>query len=97
MNIGKAIAKLRKAKKINQSDFSKKIGLSQTAVSQIESAIRIPHPKNMAAICEALEVPYFILIMMSTDEKDIPLVKRRLFDTPLYKDLHEFVVKYFTE
>ena len=41
MNIGKTIANLRKAKELNQIEFAKTVGISQTSLSQIESGRKI--------------------------------------------------------
>jgi len=47
---------IRTEKGINQALLSQKTGLSQAAISQFENGERIPTPKNIQKIADALEV-----------------------------------------
>jgi transcriptional regulator with XRE-family HTH domain len=53
--IGNNIKKLRKHLKLNQTDFGRLIGLTPSAISQIEMSINTPLPKTIRAICIAYE------------------------------------------
>ncbi len=89
MNIGNAIKKLRKQKGMNQSEFGDKCGLSQTALSQIETGFSRPNKKTLEKICSVLEVPEFLLYLLSMDEEDVPDDKKQQYKStyPLIKDL----------
>ena len=81
MNIGKTIQAIRKQKGITQADFAAKVGISKTAVFNIEADCSIPSPKNLATICKVLETPQPILYLMSIEAKDLPEKRRTVFDT----------------
>ena len=79
MNIGQTIGKLRKEKELNQIDFAKKIGISQTSLSQIESGKKSPSKTTLKSICKALELSELHLYLLSFDESDVPEHKRDLY------------------
>ena len=52
---------IRKTLGISQRDFGKKIGISDTAVSKLESGERNPSEQTLKSICRELNVDYFWL------------------------------------
>ncbi|HRN41462.1 MAG TPA: helix-turn-helix transcriptional regulator [Vicingus sp.] len=89
MNIGNSIKRLRKQKGMNQSEFGNKCGLSQTALSQIETGFARPNKKTLEKICNILEVPEVLLYLLSMDEEDVPDEKKQQYKLtyPLIKEL----------
>lgn len=79
MEIGSTIKQLRKKKDINQNDFGKLCGISQTSLSQIETGTSRPSTKNLTKICEVLEIPEYLLYLLSIHEDDIDEGKRDRF------------------
>ena len=82
MNIGIVIKKLRKEKlpQINQREFAKIIGISQTYMSQIESGVRIPNIGILQKIANELVIPLGIMFWYSVEEIDIHESKRDYFN-----------------
>lgn len=72
MDIGFTIKSLREQKEENQEEFGAAIGLSQTAVSQIESGTTRPHLKTLEAISKHLEVPIPMMYILSAEASDVP-------------------------
>lgn len=79
MNTGTIIKQLRKEKGFSQGRFCEVIGISQTALSQIETGATQPHKFTLSKICEALETPKPILFFLSLEESDIPERKREIY------------------
>ena len=50
---------IRKTLGISQRDFGKKIGISDTAVSKLESGERNPSEQTLKSICREFNVDYF--------------------------------------
>jgi len=96
MNIGPTLQKLRKQKGVNQTDFSKEVGISQTALSQIENGTTTPHKATMTRICDALNVTEELLVILSLENANIPADKQQMFDT-LYPTVKDFMLKIFYE
>lgn len=79
MDIGTAIKILRKRKGIGQKELSEATKISVNSISQIEVNATFPHKKNIAKICEALDVPVSYLLFFSLSEEDVPEDKRPAF------------------
>lgn len=56
MNIGERVKNLRKQRKITQLDLSKKSGVSQQAISNIETGRNIPSAETIRLLACILEV-----------------------------------------
>lgn len=56
MSINERIKEVRKARGLNQKEFSDKIGLTQSAVSRIESADVAIIDKNVCLICQTFHI-----------------------------------------
>lgn len=80
MNIGAAIRRLRKSKtSLNQSDFAKAIGITQTYLSQIETGNKTPSTQVLYDIGNYLKMPLPILFWFSITEEDIQGTKLEHF------------------
>ena len=95
MNIGKTISLLRKEKDFNQEEFSEICGLTQTSLSQIETgATSQPSKRNIENICKALEIPEYLLYLLSMEEKDVPEHKKELYKI-LFPAIKDFIINIF--
>ena len=56
MSINERIKEVRKARGLNQKEFSDKIGLTQSAVSRMESAAVAVIDQNVRLICQAFHI-----------------------------------------
>ena len=81
MDIGTAIKTIRKKKGLGQKELSDATDLSVNAISQIELNVTFPHKKNIAKICEALEIPVSYLLFFSISDEDIPDEKKVVFES----------------
>ncbi|MBX2948112.1 MAG: helix-turn-helix transcriptional regulator [Crocinitomicaceae bacterium] len=96
MNIGVTIKKLRKEKGLNQQEFGKLTGITQTSLSLIENGNTIPNKSTLKSICKVLNVPEELLYFLSIDESDVPAEKREKFDL-LYPTARDLMLKIFSE
>lgn len=91
MNIGKAIRELRLEKQLNQRELAGLCGLTQTALSQIESGSKRPNAGTLNKICGYFQVPEAVLYLIATDVEDIPEHKRHLFEN-LFPNLKKAMI-----
>ncbi len=95
MQIGKTIKLLRKEKGWIQEEFSKKIEISVTSLSLIESGTTRPNKTTLLRICEVLEIPEPFLFLLSISEDDVPPEKREIYKilAPTLKNIVDQLVK----
>lgn len=62
IEIGSAIKKARKEKKLTMQDLSQQVGLSQSAISMIENGLRQPSIQTLKKFSIALDVDFTSLI-----------------------------------
>jgi len=95
MDIGKSIRELRKAKGLSQAQLAQKTGVTQAAISHIESGSKRASGGSVKKICKALGVPESLLYINAAEREDVPAKKRPLYDQlfPVIKDLITQVVK----
>ena len=79
MDLGRAIAQLRKKQCLNQKSLARKCSISQTYLSQIENNRKDPNLSTLKEISRALEVPLPILFFLAMNDGDIPEGKREAF------------------
>lgn len=60
-NIGKNIKKHRRKAKLNQSQLAYKVGISRTAISDIENGRYNPNSDNLYIIAKVLDIQMEIL------------------------------------
>ena len=89
MDIGSIIKKLRKARKVTQTQLAKSSGITQTYLSQIENNQKEPTIPTLKAIAKSLSTPLPILLFMAVESDDIPENKRGAFEavSPSVKSL----------
>lgn len=71
MELGKAIKALRKKKDLNQGEFSKRIGITQSYLSGIEKGRKKPSIEVVESIAKAIGVPLAVLFWFTLEEKDV--------------------------
>lgn len=81
MNVGIAIRKIRKEKtpQLNQSEFAKLIGITQTYLSQIETGAKTPKISVLETISKEVKIPLPIIFWLGINEEDIAEHKREYF------------------
>lgn len=80
MDLGNAITKLRKDGNITQEYLSKKCGITQAYLSQIENNKKEPNLSTLKDISLALAVPLAIIFFLSLEENDVPIGKQPIFN-----------------
>ena len=101
-NFGKRLKELRLAQGLNQTQFAKKVGLTQAAISQFEEGKRIPSSNALQKIAAGLDLSLTELIGTSEEdstdkEKDLAIqalvskLKRKSVDTEAIIALNRFV------
>lgn len=71
MNYGRAIRTIRGARGLSQEDFSNLLGMNRSYIYRIESNERIPKIKTLEKIADVLEVPFYLFVLLSSEEKDV--------------------------
>lgn len=79
MNIGEVFYKERKEKKQKQCFVAKKVGISQTYLSQIERGKKIPTLNVVQVLCDFYSKPLWMILINDVTEKDIPADKLESF------------------
>ena len=72
MNIGKTIKEIRKRRGLKQNFIAEKTGISPEHMSNIESGNKNATIETLNKISMALNMPLFALILLATEEADIP-------------------------
>lgn len=80
MEIGESIKKFRKNLDLSQKQLAEKIGVSCTAMNQIENNVALPHKATLDKICTALNIPLSFLLYGSISDEDIPPNKFETFN-----------------
>lgn len=96
MNIGTTINRLRKEKRLSQSELAESAGITQTSLSQIENGLNRPNQKTLDAICNKLGIAEPLLYILSIDETDVPDNKKAIYDA-LFPLIKEMMSKLFSE
>ena len=91
MNIGQTLKKLRKEKKITQSELAKECGLAKSYISMIENGQNIPSIPVLEKMCNYLNIPLPLFTLLAYEDADIPEEKREFLNKvqPLMKALLE--------
>jgi len=96
MKLGKTIKEIRKSKGLNQAQLAEKSGISQTALSQIESDKRFPNQITLQNLCNALGTKPSAIYILSATIDDVPEENKETFNTvfPQIKSLLEKIFIY---
>lgn len=81
MNVGVSIRKIRKERtpQLNQMEFAKLIGITQTYLSQIETGAKTPNISVLETISKEFQIPLAIIFWLGIQEDDILEHKREYF------------------
>lgn len=81
MNIGQSIRNIRKERtpQLNQAEFAKLIGITQTYLSQIETGAKTPNISVLETIAKEFEIPLPIIFWLSIEESDVAEHRREYF------------------
>lgn len=71
MDYGKAIRIVRTAKGFSQSDLAKRLDLAPSYISRLEAGSRKPTMETMESIADKLHIPLYLLILLSSEKRDI--------------------------
>lgn len=71
MHIGSAIRCIRKKVSLSQYELSQRCHITQTALSQIEVGVKMPSQRTLEKLCEALEIPEFMIYILALEQEDI--------------------------
>ncbi len=91
MNIGLAIKQLRKKNKLSQRELAEHCGMTQTALSQIESGIRKPNAESMKKLTDFFKVPEIVIYLLATDSKDVQPDRKEMFEK-VYPNLRNMLL-----
>lgn len=94
MTIGTSIRKGRKRIKLTQAQLAEKVGISTTAICQIELGRSEPSKHNLRAIADVLGIPVPVLVFMSLEKSDVPEHKRDIYDA-IYPTLKHLAGAFF--
>lgn len=96
MELGTTIKELRKKKGMKQGEFAKRIGISPTSLSHIETNHTRPKKSTLEMICSELEIPDHLLYLLSLNEEDVPKGNEKLYEM-MYPQLKEWMINIFYE
>jgi transcriptional regulator with XRE-family HTH domain len=89
MHIGSAIRCIRKKVSLSQYELSQRCDITQTALSQIEVGVKMPSQRTLEKICNALEIPEFMIYILALEQEDISDSKREAYNVvyPIIQNL----------
>ncbi len=71
MNYGKAIKIIRNARGLSQKELARLLKKDASVLSIIESGQRKPNTETLELISKALNVPFYLLILMASDPQEL--------------------------
>lgn len=80
MTYGEALHRVRKSKRINQGDLAKRVGITQSYLSQIERGKKNPTINTLTDISKELNVPLGVIMWLSVSEKDVSENKKEAYN-----------------
>lgn len=95
MNVGENIKRARKALKMTQEEFSKKIGISRSYLGDLEKGRRNPSTETVKKIADKIGVSAFYLLTGVPNVNDSTLLQTEplIFDTEeLEKDVRKYAI-----
>jgi len=90
-NIGNAILKIRKARKVTQHELSDALGITQTHLSQVESGKKQPSLALIERVEYHFGIPVSVIMWAGVKENQVSIGKRESFRVlkPVIDDLIE--------
>lgn len=71
MDIGNALLKARKRRGLRQGEVAKRVDITQSYLSQIESGAKIPSIEVVDTLAKEYGMPFPIMLWGSLTEKDV--------------------------
>jgi len=71
MRYGKAIRICRAAKGLSQKELASKAGIGSSHISLIEAGKRSPSLGTVEKLCDALNVPTHLVMLLAADPQDV--------------------------
>lgn len=71
MNYGKAIKIIRASRELTQTELASLINVEASYISKIESGDRTPSLTKLQLISEKLSIPFHLLSLLASSNKDI--------------------------
>lgn len=90
MELGSTIRRLRKERKMTAKSVAQKAGISFNALSAIEKNRSFPTKATLYKICQAIEMPLYLVLIECVTIDDIPPERREVFQaiwTPIVEYL----------
>lgn len=79
MQLGQVFKRIRKDQGISQMDASKKCGISQSYLCQIEAGKRTVEMKTYSKLAAVYKTPLPFILWEAIELKDVPVNKRSAF------------------
>ena len=89
MGLGSTITKLRKEKKLTLKEVAASADISNNALVAIEKGRSLPTKRTFYAICDAIHIPYYLVLIECVTVEDIAPEKKGVF-----KVLWPILIKY---
>lgn len=91
MKFGSVIKTIRTARGLSQQEFANRISANTSYISRLEKDNRTPSLKMVRKLADGLEVPYNLLLLLSSDpssfegfsDRDINKLSRKLLEVIL--------------
>ncbi|MES2702826.1 MAG: helix-turn-helix transcriptional regulator [Bacteroidota bacterium] len=80
MSIGKAIKSIRKKRSLSQAELARRISLSQTSLSQIETDAKRPSQRTIERLCKELDIPESVLYIAAMQYFEVPEKYKAAYD-----------------
>lgn len=80
MDYGKAVTVIRAAKGMSQKELAEQIGKTPSYISRIESGARTPSLDVIDTICDRLEIPVSLFMLLGKKYDEMDKMDKRLLD-----------------
>lgn len=96
MDLGSTIKLFRERRGLSQKALAQAMGISPPYLSLLESNQRAPALGMIETIAKALDVPVPILMFHAMEERDVPPVKRALFQS-VFEPVRDMIISTFVD
>jgi transcriptional regulator with XRE-family HTH domain len=80
MKLGEAIKEVRGERELTQKDLAKRVGITQSHLSQLESGNKEPSLSTLERIAEELDLSVPMLVVLAMDEEDVRPGRKDVYD-----------------
>lgn len=80
MNYGKAVTVIRTAKELTQKELAELLDKTPSYISRVENNERTPSVEFVSLLCERLEVPVTLFMLLGKNYEQMDEMDRRLLD-----------------